>query len=375
MTRRPGSAGRTRGSVGIIGAGIFGVSAALQLSALGLEVTLYEQRADILEGSTARNLFRLHRGYHYPRDPSTARQAREGYNSFSRSYREAVVKTAPHHYAIAAEGSRTSAEQFETHCDELGLRARRVQLPMLRFDSVQACFEVDESYYDPTRLRELSWERLVRSNVRVHLNCICTAQAIGKEHDVLVVAAYGALNQLLADLDCPTFELQYEVCEVPILKVPNLPRCSVVVMDGPFMSIAPYSHDLHLLYDVVHSVRRRAVGHANPHVRGSAGQFGEPHVSPQDSSNLASIVSSGRRFIGPLATVRHAGSMFAERVVLPDVRETDARPTLIRWVSPRVLSILSGKVSTSVDAGQSIAAAVAEKLGLPATNPDGVHNC
>ena len=137
---------RNHGSVGIIGAGIFGVSAALALNGIGVAVTLYEKRSDILNGSTARNIFRVHRGYHYPRDPSTARQARDGYMSFSRIFAEALVPAAPHYYAIAAGGSRTTAEQFQQHCDQLGLQARPVRLPTLVPDSVEACFEVDESY-------------------------------------------------------------------------------------------------------------------------------------------------------------------------------------------------------------------------------------
>jgi len=83
-------------SVGVIGAGIFGVTAALELDAAGADVTLYEQRPDILTGTTARNFFRLHRGYHYPRDPQTARQARDGYSSFTSMFAGAVTRHLPH---------------------------------------------------------------------------------------------------------------------------------------------------------------------------------------------------------------------------------------------------------------------------------------
>jgi hypothetical protein len=370
VTPPPELARRNHGSVGIIGAGIFGVSAALELSGLRVAVTLYEKRADILSGSTARNFFRLHRGYHYPRDPSTAQQARDGYVSFSRIFAEALVPTTSHHYAIAAAGSRTTAEQFQQHCDQLGLRARPVRLPTLVPDSVEACFEVDESYYDAVRLKRLSWERLVRSHVQVELSCTRNAHAIGQAHDVVVVTAYGSLNQVLVELDCPTVELQYEVCEVPLIHAPRLHRCSVVVMDGPFMSVAPYGTGLHLLYDVVHSVHTRTVGHASPDLRGYAHQLGGPPVSFPASTRFASILSSTQRFLTPLADVRHVGSLFAERVVLPGVCETDARPTEVRWVTARVISVLSGKVSASIDAGRTVAGAIAEKLGLPGPDPE-----
>ena len=96
------------GSAGVIGAGIFGVAAALELAELGIDVTLYDKRGGILDGATARNVFRLHRGYHYPRDPATAMQSRDGYAPFLGRFAEALTPAVPAYYAIAAEGSLTS---------------------------------------------------------------------------------------------------------------------------------------------------------------------------------------------------------------------------------------------------------------------------
>jgi predicted dehydrogenase len=282
---------------------------------------------------------------------------------------EAFVPATPHHYAIAAAGSRTTAEQFQRHCDQLGLRARPVRLlTTLVPDSAEACFEVDESYYDAVQLKRLSWERLVKSHVRVELGCTRQVRALRQAHDVVVVTAYGSLNQVLAELGCPTMELQYEVCEVPVIHAPRLDRCSVVVMDGPFMSVAPYATGLHLLYDVVHSVHTRTVGHASPGLRGYAYQLGGPPVSHPACTRFASILSSTQRFVAPLADVRHVGSLFAERIVLPGVGETDARPTEVRWVTPCVICVLLGKVSVAIDAGRTVAGAIAGKLGLLGTD-------
>lgn len=360
MTR---SAARDRpASVGVIGAGIFGVSAALEARALGLDVTLYERRSDILTGSTARNFFRLHRGYHYPRDAPTARQARDGYETFAQTFADAVVRTAPHHYAIAATGSRTSAEEFLRHCADLGLRARPVRLPMLVAGSVTACFEVEESYYDPTRLRRLCWNRLRQSAVRVQLACRTDARTVRRAHDVLVVTAYSGLNAVLAALGCPTMELRYDVCEVAIVSAPQLARCSVVVLDGPFLSVAPYGVDLHLLYDVVHSVRRRETGRTRPHLGEDEQRIAGPIELPPPSAGFPAIAASARRFVRPLTGLQHVGSLYSERVVLPDVAATDARPSVARRLTPGVIAVLSGKVSSSVDTARLVAGMIAAEL-------------
>jgi hypothetical protein len=322
------------------------------LSTKGIAVTLYEKHADILDGTTSRNFFRLHRGYHYPRDLKTAQQARDGYESFSRIFAEAIVPSFPHYYAIAAEGSLVTAEQFERHCEQLGLRACRVQPSVLVPGSTKACFEVDESYYDASELKRLSWERLLASQVKVELSCVCQARDISQAHDIVVVTAYASLNEVLDELNCPPLELQYEVCETPVIHAPFLRPCSVTVMDGPFVSIASYGAGLHVLYDVIHSVHAQATGYANP---------GFSHPA---STRFASILSSAQRFIAPLANVSHIGSLIAERVVLPYVDETDARPTEVWWIAPRVIAVLSGKVCVATDAARTVTEMITGEFGL-----------
>jgi glycine/D-amino acid oxidase-like deaminating enzyme len=352
---------RSSASVGVIGGGIFGVTAAWELAAAGLAVTLYEQRDDILSGTTSRNFFRVHRGYHYPRDLPTARDARDGFDSFSQTFSAAFTAPVPHHYAIAVADSLTTVEQFERHCRQLGLRARRALLPELVPGSVAACFEVDEAYYDTTLLRKLAWERLLSAQVRVELQSACAARDIARAHEFVVVAAYGSLNEILPELGCAPIELQYELCEVPIVRTPDLDGLSLVVLDGPFVSIAPYGSNGHALYDVVHSVHARSVGQTNPGFREYPQDFAATRALPPRLSRFAPILASTRRFLALLENAVHVCSHFAERVVIPGLDATDARPTVVQWASPRVIFILSGKVSTSIDTARLVAREIASR--------------
>lgn len=361
MTLLSPSLRRAGASAGVIGAGIFGISIALELSRLGIGVTLYESRPDILQGATARNFFRLHRGYHYPRDADTARQARDGYESFARVFADALAPPVTHHYAVAASGSLTGVDEFRRHCDELGIRARPVRPRFLVPQSVHACFEVDESYYDVQRLRRIAWERLNASGVRVRLGSADGGRTVAGAHDVVVVAAYGAVNGVLGDLGHPPIELQYEVCEVPVVRAPRLARCSLVVMDGPFVSVGPYGDREHVLYDVVHSVHRREVGRVAPARADFARELDGAPGSRPATTRFPAILDSTRRFLA-LQEVTHVGSLFSERVVLPGVHATDARPTLVQWVAPDVMSVLSGKVTTCVDAAHAVAETVGTRL-------------
>lgn len=349
---------RAAASIGVIGAGIFGVSIALELSGSGFAVSLYEKSDDILTGATARNLFRVHRGYHYPRDLDTAHAARDGYVSFAQTFGAAFATAVPHHYAIAST-SRTTAEQFEAHCEMLGISARPVAMPDLVPGSASACYEVDEAYYDAGLLRRIAWERLEAARVSVVLRYPGPARQIARAHDFVVVAVYGALNEVLRDLQCPPIQLQYELCEVPVVHTPGMNQLSLVVLDGPFVSVAPYGDDHHILYDVVYSVHRRYVGYSSPF---PAEDVRTP-VSHPARTKFRSILASTQRFLAPLANARHVGSLVSQRVIVPGVEETDARPTVVTWASPTVISVLSGKVCTSVETGRLVAARISARTG------------
>jgi hypothetical protein len=54
--------------------------------------------------------------------------------------------------------------------------------------------------------------------------------------------------------------------------------------------------------------------------------------------------------------------MFTVRTVLPGVEGTDARPTLVRRVSERMITVFSGKIATCVGAAAEVASLVEERL-------------
>ena len=76
--------------IGIIGGGIFGVSAAVNL-ADKFEVTLFEQKNDLLLGATYANHNRHHYGFHYPRSIETAEQCLNSISTFEKYYLDSLV--------------------------------------------------------------------------------------------------------------------------------------------------------------------------------------------------------------------------------------------------------------------------------------------
>ena len=78
----------------IIGGGIFGSSIYIKLKLAGYDCHLIESKNSLLKGATTNNLNRIHFGFHYPRDPKTTQQSKEGYRSFSKFYKDSIIKRA-----------------------------------------------------------------------------------------------------------------------------------------------------------------------------------------------------------------------------------------------------------------------------------------
>jgi hypothetical protein len=329
--------------VAVIGGGVFGATAAVDLARAGAKVDLFEARDDILHGATARCQARLHRGYHYPRSDATAAAAKDAAPEFEARYPEAI-RTAAHHYVIA-EDSKVSAGQYLAFLDRLGLPYRVVE--PLQVHHAQLTVRVPESFVDVAMLRRLLRRDLILSGVQIHLGRRVDPDLTG--YDLTVVATYGQ----------PWSKpLRYEVCEVALVEVPRYAGQSFVVLDGDHVSLDPYGR-AHMLYDVANSVHRAEAGSG---ITGA--EFNEllntwGPVRSAQTNVKAMLVNASRHLrgveLGGQGVVIYHGSLFSVRAVLPDVDATDERPTLVER-DGNVISILSGKICTAVSTARQVTA-------------------
>lgn len=136
----------------VIGGGVFGSTAAVDLAQVGLQVDLFETHPDILTGATQRNQARLHRGYHYPRSDSTAAAAQAGFSEFRERYFTAIQERQ-HHYVVAPD-SKVTAEQYLAFCDRLRLPYEVVSKPS-HVHTADLIVRVPEAFIDVAVLRRL----------------------------------------------------------------------------------------------------------------------------------------------------------------------------------------------------------------------------
>ena len=101
----------------VVGGGLFGLAAALRLAAR-YETLVLEEQTDVLLGASYINQNLLHSGFHYPRSLDTALESIDAYESFEARF-SAALRPHENYYAVAREGSETSADEYDAFLAEL----------------------------------------------------------------------------------------------------------------------------------------------------------------------------------------------------------------------------------------------------------------
>lgn len=343
--------------VAVIGCGIFGAEIAIRAKSLGLSVSVYEAKNDILSGASANNQNRLHLGFHYPRDLETGRQSIRGFDAFKKKYSECIQEDFLNAYFISNAKSLTTPSDYLKFCELLGAPYQKISpddfpLEVLGTSTGILCNEV---VYDCGILRQLIWQALRRDHVPVELNqrVIKIEKSEGKYRlefenrsmvlaDKVINASYGDINRLTAQLGHTVNEKLYEYTAVPIIQM-DIPRVGVTIMDGPFMTLLPYGKsDNFLLYNVEDSVIAKNVAtQIDPN-------WLVPNMTPFSRVDkyqfFEKMISHCREFVPALATAKIKGFLEGPRMVLAHRDYTDARPSMVAVYDQSYYTVMAGKI-------------------------------
>ena len=140
----------------IIGCGIFGVMAAIDVAKKGYPVIIFEKEKDIMTGASLVNHGRIHMGYHYPRDKKTVIQSLEAKVPFENFCGKSIVKKINNYYMVAKEGSMTNHTKFLKFCENMQL-PYKVSWPAslnISKEKIAVSVEVPETIFDANRMKE-----------------------------------------------------------------------------------------------------------------------------------------------------------------------------------------------------------------------------
>src|SRR4029077_1659201 len=147
----------------VIGAGFYGLSLALHLSAKGRRILVLEADREPMLRASMVNQARVHGGFHYPRNFVTALRSFRNYQRFIDDFRTAIVDDFQMLYAISRHHSKVNAKRFQTMFASMGASiadATPSQRAIFSDDWIESVFSCRESAVNCGVLRALLLARL-----------------------------------------------------------------------------------------------------------------------------------------------------------------------------------------------------------------------
>ncbi len=336
--------------IAVIGGGLFGCTAAIYAARSGHKVTLFEKNDDIMQEASKVNQFRLHEGYHYPRSDETVEECLRSEPGFLDEYSECLRTHDETFYAIA-RGSKTSPAEYADFLDRHVLPWNLVpgRTDLFNYDLIEAVFAVEEDWIHYPTLKRMVTNKLAEAGVTVVVGAVSLDWQTRAPFEHWIVAGYASTNEILTELECEPIEIQYELVEKPQILMPEQYKStSVVVMDGPFGCIDPcHIPGIHQMGHVHWSVHSRATKDRMPF-----GAHWNEHST--DHPNWRNMFGSLGEYLPPVKEATRINSQYVVRAVLPNVDDTDERPTIVRPIRDDVTMIFSGKLGHAVSAAQEI---------------------
>lgn len=363
----------------IIGAGLYGLYAALFCAKRGDNCLVLEYDSEAFKRATYINQARVHMGYHYPRSLSTAVKSAGYFNRFNEDYGFCVLDKFDQIYATSAHFSWTNAEQFQKFCEAAQIRCDEV--PVSKYFKPGMCdgaFLTEEYTYDAHILRDWYLEQLEKyPSVKIEFGA--RIEQIQRKEDLYEVkmadgttcesrfvlnSTYASCNQILqkcVDFSDESFGIKYELCEIILCDVDDKLRdIGLTVMDGPFFSIMPFGktgvHSLtsvtftpHVTsYDKVPTFECQAKsnGFCSP---AQLGNCNDCIAKPESAWNYMSGLA--HKYMRDDLKFEFKETLFSMKPILKASEVDDSRPTVVKVHSsePYMVSVLSGKINTVYD--------------------------
>lgn len=360
----------------IIGAGLYGLYAALFCAKKKEKVLVLEKDPAPFMRATYINQARVHMGYHYPRSLSTAKKSAGYYNRFHEDYGFCIHDQFEKIYATSAQFSWTSANEFVKFCEDSNIICS--EIPSAKYFREGLCdgaFLTKEDTYDAMILRDFFIAELSKYacvTMEYHVNIL---EILKQEEDYEIIdakgnhyrtpfvlnATYGSVNQIHNKLQLEPFGIKYELCEIILCKVSKpLQKVGITVMDGPFFSIMPFGktgfHSLTSVtftphatsYDALptFSCQEKSKGYCSPKSLGNCNEcIAKPKSAWPYMSNLA------KKYLKEEYGFTYHQSLFSMKPILKTTEIDDSRPTVVKTFtsSPTFVSVLSGKINTVYD--------------------------
>jgi glycine/D-amino acid oxidase-like deaminating enzyme len=349
--------------IAVVGAGVFGCQIATDLAKIGLDVTLYESKNEIMCGATLNSQNRLHLGLHYPRDLATAIQSREGHSLFSEEFPNCVRINFPNYYAIAKENSKVSSNEFIAFANQAKIPIEKCDVrnfPLINADLIDDIWLCKEGVIDVEALRKEFHARIENSGVHLRLSTavksIDFVSPVWKiedkdgefsSFDSVIRCTYGVDSIRINQPSSYKRTIEYHHTMVLEVSSSELPF-GITVVDGDFLTVLPrgFSNDF-LLYAPSLSVRAKYTGNNPPENWTEQSESAFDELSEQ-------LISRTSIWMPNFKVASILKKNIAIRAIEPNVQLTDRRISHCTETSPGLFDVWSGKIDHCIEISQKI---------------------
>ena len=361
----------------IIGAGIYGLYAALRSCQQRQQVLVLECEDDAFKRATYINQARVHQGYHYPRSLSTALKSAGYFERFNRNFGFCINRDFDQIYAASSQFSWTDGNQFKEFSRAAGIPCEELN-PDKYFKPgmCDGAFLTREYTYDALILKNYFLKSLGEFSDRFEIRYGAEITAIERNGecyevavkgagtfrtDFVLNAAYAGVNQVLAMAGFEPFRIKYELCEIILCEAgEKLKNTGLTVMDGPFFSIMPFGmsglHSLTAVTFTPHAASFEPVPKfaCQQHSGGFCSELRLGNCNDciaKPASAFPYMAGLARKYMRDEYRFAYKSSLYSMKPILMSSEIDDSRPTVIRVFSkePTFAAVLSGKINTVYD--------------------------
>lgn len=354
----------------IIGGGFYGSLIAIYLvkERRFKRVVIIEVEKELMQRASFNNQARVHNGYHYPRNFTTAFRSQVNFPKFLTDWPTSIYKDFVKLYAISRKNSKVSSKQFFRFCKQIGAEIDFADNSLKKyFDTrlIEDVFKVNEVAFDSKKLASLVVAELKSSGVEIYYSTRALSvnrsnfgesfrihsknsngSILNIDSKYVFNCTYCGLNQISGEFSGTATELKHEIAEMALIKVPEqLEHLGVTVMDGPFFSVMPFpSSGMHTISHVRYTPHKSWQDHVG--------------VNPYDlindlqlTSKFDRMIRDASKYMPLLQYSKYNRSLYDVKTVLMKNESNDGRPILFERHSKLVgcYSVLGGKIDNIYD--------------------------